>query len=119
MSPLAARMHTCQWKGHSARCYTLVQVSAAVLSADGSIDPLVLAINASSAALMCSHIPWAGPVAAVRVARVGGQLVLNPSAQDAGRADMSLLYAGIEEETVMLDLQVPRFPSCETQILSL
>src|SRR5512142_836586 len=56
-----------------------VQVMMFSLSADG-INPLdILAINAASAAVMISDIPWDGPVGAVRVGRVNGEFVLNPT----------------------------------------
>ncbi|NDI17158.1 MAG: polyribonucleotide nucleotidyltransferase, partial [Verrucomicrobia bacterium] len=52
--------------------YYDTQVIAILLSADGQNDPDILALNGASAALMVSDIPWAGPIAAVRVARVAG-----------------------------------------------
>src|SRR3954468_14699988 len=55
------------------------QIIAVLLSADGENDPDVLSINGASAALMVSDIPFAGPVAAVRVGRVNGQFVVNPT----------------------------------------
>lgn len=68
------------------------QLSVNLLSADGQIMPDVLAINAASAALMASDIPWAGPVAAVRVARVDGQWRVNPTFAEVDRASLQLLY---------------------------
>ena len=52
---------------------------ASVLSSDGNQDPDVLAANASSAALMLSDIPWGGPIGVVRIGRIGGQFVVNPT----------------------------------------
>src|SRR5215210_6361000 len=54
------------------------QLISIVLSADGENDPDILCINGASAALMVSDIPFAGPVGAVRVARVGGEFIVNP-----------------------------------------
>ena len=59
--------------------YNEVQVQSIVLSADGENDPDMLALVGASAALMVSDIPWAGPLGAVRVGRVDGQFVANPT----------------------------------------
>lgn len=50
-----------------------------VLSSDGKQDPDVMAANATSAALMLSDIPWNGPIGVVRLGRIDGQLVFNPT----------------------------------------
>ena len=55
-----------------------IEITASVLSADGSADPEALSINAVSAAMATSDIPWAGPVCAARVALIGGNIVVNP-----------------------------------------
>ena len=60
------------------------QIIGVLLSADGEHDPDVLFINAASAALCVSDIPFAGPVAAVRVGRINGQFVANPVHSAAG-----------------------------------
>lgn len=52
---------------------------ASVLSSDGNQDPDVMAANATSAALMLSDIPWNGPIGVIRVGRIDGQFVFNPS----------------------------------------
>jgi polyribonucleotide nucleotidyltransferase len=79
------------------------QLVATVLSADGDTDPDVLAINAASAALACSDVPWAGPVGAVRLARINGRTVLNPRPEEAENAELIILYAGTEERTLMVE----------------
>src|SRR3990167_5935863 len=55
-----------------------VQVIITVLSYDGVNDPVMLAMNAASAALSISSVPWAGPLAGVRVGELEGALVINP-----------------------------------------
>ena len=71
-----------------------VQVIMYSFSADG-INPLdILAINAASAAIMISDIPWAGPVGAVRVGRVNGEFVLNPTFEEMNASDLDLRIAG-------------------------
>lgn len=58
------------------------QVMASVLSSDGKQDPDILAANASSAALMLSDIPWGGPIGVIRIGRISGQFVVNPSMEE-------------------------------------
>ena len=79
------------------------QVIAILLSADGLNDPDILAINGASAALMVSDIPWAGPIAAVRVARVGGKFVVNPTHPELAESDLDLVYVGTEHEALMIE----------------
>lgn len=55
------------------------KVLASVLSSDGNQDPDVMAANAASAALMLSDIPWNGPIGVIRVGRVCGQFIVNPT----------------------------------------
>ena len=69
-------------------------VHTLVLSTDLQNDSDVLAINSASTALMLSDIPWAGPVAAVRIARINGELVLFPNFEERDTAEMELVVAG-------------------------
>ncbi|NGO38513.1 polyribonucleotide nucleotidyltransferase [Limisphaera ngatamarikiensis] len=80
-----------------------VQVQAIVLSADGQNDPDVLCVNGASAALMVSDIPWDGPVAAVRIGRINGRFVVNPTHDDLERSDLDLVYVGTERELIMFE----------------
>jgi polyribonucleotide nucleotidyltransferase len=80
-----------------------VQVQAIVLSADGQNDPDVLCVNGASAALMVSDIPWAGPVAAVRIGRINGRFVVNPTHADLERSDLDLVYVGTETQVIMFE----------------
>ena len=50
-----------------------------VLSSDGKQDPDVMAANATSAALMFSDIPWGGPIGMIRIGRILGQFIVNPT----------------------------------------
>jgi polyribonucleotide nucleotidyltransferase len=79
------------------------QLVATVLAADGAMDPDVLAINAASAALAASDVPWAGPVGAVRLARLGGRTVLHPRPEEVEAAELVILYAGTEERALMVE----------------
>lgn len=52
---------------------------ANVLSSDGKQDPDILAANAASTALMLSDVPWGGPIGVIRLGRIGGQIIVNPT----------------------------------------
>lgn len=79
------------------------QVIATVLSLDPEIDPDILAITGASAALEISHIPFSGPIAAVRVGRINGEFVLNPRASELKESELNLVVAGSEEAIVMVE----------------
>ncbi|KAI3997657.1 hypothetical protein MKX01_040630 [Papaver californicum] len=85
-----------------------VQVMASVLSSDGKQDPDVMAANATSAALMLSDIPWGGPIGVVRIGRVNGQLIVNPSMEELNLSDLNLIYACTQDKTLMIDVQAMR-----------
>src|SRR6266487_5296295 len=74
--------------------YNEVQVQSILLSADGENDPDILSIIGASAALMVSDIPWEGPLGAVRVGRVNGQFVANPTHTERADSDLDLVYVG-------------------------
>ncbi|NWF56176.1 MAG: polyribonucleotide nucleotidyltransferase [Syntrophaceae bacterium] len=80
-----------------------VQIIATVLSADQENDPDVLAICGASAALQISDIPFQGPIAGVRVGRVEGQWVCNPTGSQLARSDVNLVVAGSREGVVMVE----------------
>jgi polyribonucleotide nucleotidyltransferase len=83
--------------------YNEVQVQSIVLSADGDNDPDILSIIGASASLMVSDIPWAGPLGAVRVGRINGKFVANPTHQDMVDSDLDLVYVGNETDIVMYE----------------
>jgi polyribonucleotide nucleotidyltransferase len=80
-----------------------VQVQSILLSADGENDPDILSMNGASAALMVSDIPWAGPLGAVRVGRVKGQFIINPTHAEMAESDLDLVYVGSEKDHVMFE----------------
>jgi polyribonucleotide nucleotidyltransferase len=87
-----------------------VQVMMFSISADG-INPLdILAINAASAAIMISDIPWAGPVGAVRVGRVNGEFVINPTFAETEKSDLDLRLAGTREAILMVECGADEIP---------
>ena len=79
------------------------QVYGLLLSADGENEPDVMSILGASAALMVSDIPWAGPLGAVRVGRVDGKFVANPTNDEMAESDLDLLYVGNETDVVMYE----------------
>ena len=83
--------------------YNEVQVQTVLLSADGENDPDILSIIGASAALMVSDIPWAGPLGAVRVGRVAGKFVANPTHAEQAESDLDLVYVGNDKDIVMYE----------------
>ena len=79
------------------------QVIAFVLSADGQNDPDVLAINGASAALAVSAIPFAHTIGAVRVGRIGGRLVLDPTNKERDESDIDLVVASTKDAICMVE----------------
>ncbi len=79
------------------------QLIAFVLSADGQNDPDILALNGASVALTCSLIPFYTPVGAVRVSRIDGKLVLNPTNAERDKSDIDLIVAGTEDAICMVE----------------
>src|SRR5262245_3337566 len=86
------------------------QIIAFVLSADGQNDPDILALNAASVALTCSLIPFYSPVGAVRVGRINGQLVANPTNADREKSEIDLIVAGTEDAVVMVEAGAREVP---------
>ncbi len=80
-----------------------VQVFVYVLSADQENDADVLGVVAASTALSLSRVPWNGPIAAVRVGRVEGAWILNPTFQQLEFSDVDLTVSGSRESIVMVE----------------
>jgi len=80
-----------------------VQVFVYVLSADQENDADVLGVVAASTALSLSKVPWNGPIAAVRVGRVEGAWILNPTFQQLEFSDVDLTVSGSRESIVMVE----------------
>ncbi|HYI66942.1 MAG TPA: exonuclease domain-containing protein, partial [Candidatus Limnocylindrales bacterium] len=83
--------------------YNDVQVVLTVLSTDQENDPDILALNGASAALSISQIPFMGPVGAVRVGRIGGEFVTNPTNSELAESDLDLVVAGTREAVMMVE----------------
>lgn len=83
--------------------YNEVQVQSVVLSADGENDPDILSIIGASAALTVSDIPWDGPLGAVRVGRVKGQFIANPTHSQMAESDLDIVYVANTHDMVMFE----------------
>src|SRR6266581_1991026 len=79
------------------------QIVAMVLSADSENDPDVIAVTGASAASFCSDLPFAQPVAAVRVGLLNGQLVANPTVAEQKTSLLNIVVVGSEEAIVMVE----------------
>jgi DNA polymerase III epsilon subunit family exonuclease len=80
-----------------------VQVVLTVLSTDQENDPDVIGTIAASAALHISEVPFEGPVAAVRVGRLDGQLVVNPTISEMETSDLDLVVSGTRDAIMMVE----------------
>jgi polyribonucleotide nucleotidyltransferase len=80
-----------------------VQVISTVLSVDQENDPKILSINGASTALVISDIPFAGPVGAVRMGYIGGQVVVNPPMSQMADSELDLVVAGTADAILMVE----------------
>ena len=81
-----------------------VQINCAMLCADGENESDVLCMNAASTALTLSEIPFFGPLGAVRVGRINGQFVINPTHTEmAAGSEINLIYVGTRELPMMIE----------------
>jgi polyribonucleotide nucleotidyltransferase len=80
-----------------------VQIIVTVLSSDQESDPSVMAVSGASAALCISGIPFTTPVGAVKVGRIAGELVLNPTFGQLVTSELSLVVAGTETAIMMVE----------------
>jgi DNA polymerase III epsilon subunit family exonuclease len=83
--------------------YNDVQVVLTVLSTDQENDPDIVALNGASAALSISHIPFMGPVGAVRVGRIGGEFITNPTNSQLAESELDLVVAGTRDAVMMVE----------------
>ncbi|MGC8650601.1 MAG: polyribonucleotide nucleotidyltransferase [Hydrogenobaculum sp.] len=80
-----------------------IVVTCLTLSADDKYDPDVLAITGASAALMCSSVPFEGPIAGMRVCRVNGEFVINPTYEQRKNSDIDIIMAISKDAIVMVE----------------
>src|SRR5204863_3664290 len=89
------------------------QIISILLSADGQNDPDILAVNGASAALCISDISFAGPIGAVRVGRINGEFVANPTHDERANSDLDLIYVGTENDVIMIEGSADELPEAE------
>jgi polyribonucleotide nucleotidyltransferase len=89
------------------------QIIVTVLSADQDNDPDVLSVTAASAALLVSDVPFDGPAAAVRVGRMNGEFICNPTRSELEKSDMDIIVAGTKDAIVMVEGGANEVPETE------
>ncbi len=87
-----------------------VQILATVLSVDPDIDPDIVAMIASSAALALSGVPFHGPIGAARVGYRDGQYLLNPGLKELESSQLDLVVAGTDKAVIMVESEAKELP---------
>jgi polyribonucleotide nucleotidyltransferase len=87
-----------------------VQVIMFSISADQENPLDILAVNAASAALTISDVPWAGPVGAVRIGRINGQFIINPTFAQIEESTLDLRIAGTRDAILMVECGANEIP---------
>ena len=87
-----------------------VEVMATVLSVEQDNPPEIAAMIGASCALSVSDIPWAGPIAGVRVGRVDGKFVINPTVEQRGKSELNLAIAGSRDAVMMVEAGAKELP---------
>jgi len=87
-----------------------VQVIGMLLSTDLVNEPDVMMVNGASAALLCSDIPWNGPIGCVRLGEIDGQFVVNPTNEQIFESTLDLIYVGNEKEMMMIEGSADQMP---------
>jgi len=94
-----------------------VQIMLQVMSADPSEDPDTMAMFAASAAISASDIPFNGPIGAVRVSKIDGELKINASESDREKSEFDFVIAGTREKIVMIEGEAKQTPEAEVDEL--
>ncbi len=87
-----------------------IQIVATTLSMDEEVPPDVLAVTGASIAVLLAEIPFAGPMAAVRVGLVGDDFILNPTYKEIKKGDLDIVVAGTPEGIVMVEAGANQLP---------
>ncbi len=83
--------------------YDEVQIHNTLMASDCTRACDFLSINAASAALMLTELPFGGPIGGVRIARINGEFIINPTHDDMLKSDLDLTYVGTAEKTMMIE----------------
>ncbi len=96
-----------------------VQVVATVLSWDGENDPDLLGLLASSLALLISNIPWEGPLACLRVGKIGDEFILNPTYEQRVQSKMDLVFSAVERNgQFLINMMEGSFEEVNEELIS-
>ncbi len=87
-----------------------IQVTITVLSVDQENDPDILSIWAASCAVAISEIPWKGPLTALRIGRINGEWVINPTYDAREKSECDLVVVGYDDKTVMIEVEGQEVP---------
>ncbi|WP_417383253.1 polyribonucleotide nucleotidyltransferase [Gimesia sp.] len=101
--------------------YDELQIQSNVMSCDGINEPDVLSINGASAALCLSPVPFKGPIGAVRIGRIDGELIVFPTHEQIAEGDLDLIVAGTVESVLMIEgfgNQIPEDEMAEAIMLA-
>jgi len=80
-----------------------VQINNMVMACNGVDEPDMLSVNASSAALMLSEVPFMGPVGAVRIGLIDGEFIVEPNHEEIAKSELNLVYVGIADKMMMIE----------------
>jgi polyribonucleotide nucleotidyltransferase len=87
-----------------------VQIIGFLLSTDKTNEPDISMLNGASAALAISDIPWNGPIGAVRVGRIDGEFVTNPTLEEQYASELDLIYVGTKTDMLMIEGSAAQIP---------
>ena len=93
--------------------YREVQINNMLMSCDGLRDTDILSVNAASASLTLSDLPFNGPIGAVRIARVNSNWVINPTHDQLSESDLDLTYCGSRDKVMMIEGTADEIPEDE------
>ena len=93
--------------------YREVQINNMLMSCDGTIDTDILSVNAASAALTLSELPFNGPIGAVRIVRNDGEWIINPTHEQLAKSDLDLTYCGSQDKVMMIEGTANEMPENE------
>ncbi|MEN7972939.1 MAG: polyribonucleotide nucleotidyltransferase [Verrucomicrobiota bacterium] len=90
-----------------------VQINNMLMSCDGTLDTDVLSVNAASAALTLTDLPFNGPIGAVRIVRNDGEWIINPTHEQLEASDVDLTYCGSRDKVMMIEGTADEMPEAE------
>ncbi len=90
-----------------------VQINNMLMSCDGTLDTDVLSVNAASAALTLTDLPFDGPIGAVRIVRNDGEWIINPNHDQLAASDIDLTYCGSRDKVMMIEGSAQEIPEVD------